>query len=183
MIFFKFHIVYFGFLCKDDEPVNILNRVYYKPELTQTIELLETNVDSLNESLLDELQAKIYLLMKQKYFIDFKNYTEFHKILLKNDFIFKYSNNIPLSSSTTSSAATTSTKTITNPIILADQQHTLNMTTTNNENILFNIDDDLVSPTSINNSSSNSILDSNNLEAGIKKNLDYTRKNKTLILG
>lgn len=152
--------------------MNILNRVYYKPELTQTIERLETNVDSLNESLLDELQAKIYLLMKQKYFIDFKNYTEFHKILLKNDFIFKYSDSIPLSSNTTplspGSIQTSSTKTITNPIILADQQHILNMTTasTDNENILFNIDDDIVSPASINNSSSNSIFDSNNVEAG-----------------
>ncbi len=152
--------------------MNILNRVYYKPELTQTIERLETNVDSLNESLLDELQAKIYLLMKQKYFIDFKNYTEFHKILLKNDFIFKYFDSIPLSSNTTplssGSIQTSSTKTITNPIILADQQHILNMTTasTDNENILFNIDDDLVSPASINNSSSNSMFDSNNAEAG-----------------
>jgi len=148
--------------------VNILNRVYYKPELTQTIERLEKNVDSLNESLLDELQAKIYLLMKQKYFIDFKSYTEFHKILLKNDFIFKYSNNIPPTTPPPVSGLNqiSNNKTITNPIILAEQQNasSLSTTNTNNENILFNIDDDLISPTSINNSSS--ILDPNNIEAG-----------------
>ena len=149
--------------------MNILNRVYYKPELTQTIERLEKNVDSLNESLLDELQAKIYLLMKQKYFIDFKSYTEFHKILLKNDFIFKYSNNIPPTTPPPVSGLNqiSNNKTITNPIILAEQQNAsiLSTTNTNNENILFNIDDDLISPTSINNSSS--ILDPNNIEAGI----------------
>ena len=148
--------------------MNILNRVYYKPELTQTIERLEKNVDSLNESLLDELQAKIYLLMKQKYFIDFKSYTEFHKILLKNDFIFKYSNNIPPTTPPPVSGLNqiSNNKTITNPIILAEQQNasSLSTTNTNNENILFNIDDDLISPTSINNSSS--ILDPNNIEAG-----------------
>jgi hypothetical protein len=146
--------------------VNILNRVYYKPELTQTIESLEKNVDSLNESLLDELQAKIYLLMKQKYFIDFKTYTEFHKILLKNDFIFKYSNNIPPTTPPPLPGVNqiANNKTITNPIILAEQL-SLSTTNTNNENILFNIDDDLISPTSINNSSS--ILDSSNIEAGI----------------
>ena len=148
--------------------MNILNRVYYKPELTQTIERLEKNVDSLNESLLDELQAKIYLLMKQKYFIDFKSYTEFHKILLKNDFIFKYSNNIPPTTPPPVSGLNqiSNNKTITNPIILAEQQNASSLltTNTNNENILFNIDDDLISPTSINNSSS--ILDPNNIEAG-----------------
>ena len=146
--------------------MNILNRVYYKLELTQTIERLEKNVDSLNESLLDELQAKIYLLMKQKYFIDFKAYTEFHKILLKNDFIFKYSNNIPPTTPPPGPGFNqmANNKTITNPIILAEQL-SLSTTNTNNEHILFNLDEDLISPTSINNSSS--ILDSSHIEAGI----------------
>lgn len=65
--------------------------------------------------------------MKQKYYTEFKNYTEFHKILLKNDFIFKISS---LSSSSQTSNAdlktleTPSNKMITNPIILAELQST-----------------------------------------------------------
>jgi hypothetical protein len=72
------------------QPVNIIHRAYYKPELSLTVERLEqAHLLHLNEGLLDQLQAKIYLLMKQKYFLDFKSYSELHKILLKNDFIFK----------------------------------------------------------------------------------------------
>jgi hypothetical protein len=65
-----------------------VNRVFYKKELAQVIERMENSTD-VDETLLDELQFKIYLLMKQKYYPDFKNYPEFHKILLKNDLIFK----------------------------------------------------------------------------------------------
>lgn len=64
------------------------NKAYYKKELAQVIERME-NLSEVDETLLDELQFKIYLLMKQKYYSDFKNYPEFHKILLKNDLIFK----------------------------------------------------------------------------------------------
>jgi hypothetical protein len=104
-----------------------LNRVYYKPELVSTLERLE-NFDYLNDTLLDELQSKIYLLMKQKYYTEFKSYSEFHKILLKNDFIFKISS---LSSSSQTPSAdfktleTPSNKMITNPIILAELQSTM----------------------------------------------------------
>ena len=157
--------------------MNILNRVYYKPELSQTIERLE-NLDFLNDSLLDELQAKIYLLMKQKYFQDFKTYSEFQKILLKNDFIFKYANissfSLPTAASSSSSSssnslsqtqaqtqqATASNKTITNPIILADQQHAKYLSLTSNDNLLFGIDDDLSSPTNTPNISLSSLNDS-----------------------
>ena len=93
----------------------------------QTLERLE-NFDYLNDTLLDELQSKIYLLMKQKYYTEFKNYTEFHKILLKNDFIFKISS-LSSSSQTPSidlkTLETPSNKMITNPIILADLQSTM----------------------------------------------------------
>jgi hypothetical protein len=68
--------------------INLANRHYYKVELTKTIECLE-NQDQLNEFLLDELQTKIFLLMKQKYYPKFKNYSEFHKILAKNDLLHK----------------------------------------------------------------------------------------------
>jgi hypothetical protein len=84
----------------DEEPVNIVNRVFYKKELAQVIERMENSTD-VDETLLDELQFKIYLLMKQKYYPDFKNYPEFHKILLKNDLIFKLglsANSITMSS-------------------------------------------------------------------------------------
>jgi hypothetical protein len=64
------------------------NRQYYVVELSKTIECLE-NQDKLNEYLLDELQTKIFLLMKQKYYSKFKNYSEFHKILAKNDLLHK----------------------------------------------------------------------------------------------
>ena len=147
--------------------MNILNRVYYKPELTQTIERLENNLDSVNESLLDELQAKIYLLMKQKYFIGFKNYIELHKILLKNDFIFKYTNNMPSSPQTSSSSQLVTNKTITNPIILADQQQQhakQNMSSSENE-VSFNLDEDLVASLT------------NSLEAGKKRRgIDFYHK-------
>ena len=63
--------------------INFSNRQYYKVELSKTIECLE-NQDQLNEFLLDELQTKVFLLMKQKYYPKFKNYSEFHKILAKN---------------------------------------------------------------------------------------------------
>ena len=73
---------------EDDQPINISNRVYYKAELARTIEKLES-LEQLNEFLLDDLQTQIFLLMKQKYYPEFKNYTEFHKLLLKNDFLLK----------------------------------------------------------------------------------------------
>jgi hypothetical protein len=72
----------------NDEPINVTNRIFYKAVLVKTVERLEL-VEFLDESLLDELQDKIYFLMKQKYYPEFKNYSEFHKILIKNDFIFK----------------------------------------------------------------------------------------------
>ncbi len=68
--------------------MNVTNRQYYKAELTRAVERLE-NEENLNEFLLDELQAKIYILMKHKYYPKFKNYPEFHKILLKNDLILQ----------------------------------------------------------------------------------------------
>ena len=73
----------------DDEPINVANRVFYKRELAQVVDTMEKRAAQIDETLLDELQFKIYLLMKQKYYPDFKNYPEFHKILLKNDLIFK----------------------------------------------------------------------------------------------
>ena len=98
----------------DDQPVNISNRVYYKAELAQTIERLEDS-SRVNETLLDDLQAKIYLLMKQKYYPDFKSYPEFHKLLLKNDLIYKISSAVP-SSSASSSTPGVSTSTPTGPV-------------------------------------------------------------------
>jgi hypothetical protein len=71
--------------------VNISNRIYYKKELAKTLENLE-NENCLNDSLLDELQAKIYLLMKQKYYPEFRSYPEFHKVLLKSDLLLKKTN-------------------------------------------------------------------------------------------
>lgn len=76
----------------DDQPVNICNRQFYKPELVKTVERLEM-VEHLNETLLDDLQAKIFELMKQKYYPDFKSYPEFQKILHKNDLLFKLTAN------------------------------------------------------------------------------------------
>ena len=73
---------------EDDQPINIANRVYYKAELARTIEKLES-LEQLNEFLLDDLQTQIFLLMKQKYYPEFKNCAEFQKLLLKNDFLFK----------------------------------------------------------------------------------------------
>jgi hypothetical protein len=105
----------------DEKPVNILNHIYYKADLAQAIDNLD-NRSCLNETLLDELQAKIYLLMKQKYYQDFKSYSEFHKILHKNDLLDKLiaaasaSTNTHQSSSSTSAAK--SIRLITNPIIL-----------------------------------------------------------------
>jgi hypothetical protein len=75
--------------------VNISNRIYYKKELAKTIENLESPQPAINESVLDDLQAKIYSLMKQKYYPEFKNYPELHKILLKSDFLFKNSSPTP----------------------------------------------------------------------------------------
>jgi hypothetical protein len=95
------------FLLKEDEPINISNRAYYKAELAMTLENLEDE-NYLNESLLDELQAKIYLLMKQKYYPEFKKYPEFHKLLHKNDLIFKIaSKDRPTSTSLSSSGSST----------------------------------------------------------------------------
>ena len=102
----------------DDQPINISNRVYYKAELAQTIERLEDS-SRVNETLLDDLQAKIYLLMKQKYYPDFKNYPEFHKLLLKNDLISKIAaaSTTPTSSSSAVNAPVTSlTSTPTGPV-------------------------------------------------------------------
>lgn len=73
---------------EDDQPVNMINRQFYKAELTQTVERLESN-DYLNEFLLDDLQTKIFQLMKLKYYPKFKKYSEFHKLLLKNDLYLK----------------------------------------------------------------------------------------------
>ena len=91
----------------DDQPINIANRIFYKSELIKTVEHLEMN-EHLNESLLDDLQDKIHLLMKQKYYPDFKNYPEFHKILLKNDLLFKLTSND-----------------VTQSVIMAGEQHYL----------------------------------------------------------
>jgi len=73
---------------EDDQPVNIANRIFYKPELIRTVERLDM-VEHLNETLLDDLQNKIFQLMKQKYYPDFKSHPEFQKILLKNDLLFR----------------------------------------------------------------------------------------------
>jgi hypothetical protein len=42
-------------------------------------------VNEINESLLYDLQLKIYLLMKQKYYPEFKQSFEFQKLISKND--------------------------------------------------------------------------------------------------
>ena len=44
------------------------------------------NINEINENLLKELQLKIYLLMKQKYYPEFKQSIEFQKLINKNDF-------------------------------------------------------------------------------------------------
>ncbi|CAF0922022.1 unnamed protein product [Brachionus calyciflorus] len=67
-----------------DQPVNISNRIYYKRELAKALESLE-NLDEINESILDDLQSKIYILINEKYLNDFKNSSEFHKMMLNND--------------------------------------------------------------------------------------------------
>jgi sorting nexin-13 len=72
----------------DDEPVNISNHLFYKSQLVRTMENIE-NLDKINEFVLDELQSKIETLMKDKYFNGFKEYSEFRKILLKNDLFLK----------------------------------------------------------------------------------------------
>ena len=71
--------------------MNIINRGFYKAELVRTIENSEIP-EFLNEYLLEDLQAKIFELMKQKYFPTFKNYLEFHKLLSKNDLLTKLYN-------------------------------------------------------------------------------------------
>ena len=68
--------------------MNISNRIYYKKELAKTLENLENDIN-VNDTLLDELQSKIYLLMKQKYYPEFRNYPEFQKVLLKSDLFLK----------------------------------------------------------------------------------------------
>ena len=118
----------------DDKPINIMNHMFYKSELAQAIDNMD-NHDTINETLLDELQAKIYLLMKQKYYQDFKQYPEFHKLLNKNDLIFRLVNN----SNSTINTAQQSTKTtrfISNPIILS--QHLDNNNIQSNEDDLIN---------------------------------------------
>lgn len=61
-----------------------MNFAFYKKELTKVLEKLE-NIDQINESLFDNLQSKIYILMDSKYLSEFKKSTELHKILIKND--------------------------------------------------------------------------------------------------
>jgi len=78
---------------ENDQPVNIVNQNFYKAELIQTVEKLDM-IEKLNESLLDDLQAKIFDLMKQKYFPNFKNYPEFQKIIFKNDPVFNLNSTI-----------------------------------------------------------------------------------------
>jgi hypothetical protein len=68
--------------------VNVSNHLFYKFELTQTIERME-NYQFIDDTLLDELQAKIYLLMKQKYYPPFRTCAELQKCLMKNDLISK----------------------------------------------------------------------------------------------
>jgi hypothetical protein len=108
----------------DDKPINIMNHMFYKAELAQTIDNMD-NHDTINETLLDELQAKIYLLMKQKYYQDFKQYPEFHKLLNKNDLIFKLANTS--STINTAQQSTKTTRFISNPVILS--QHLENNST------------------------------------------------------
>ena len=69
--------------------MNISNRVYYKRELSVALENID-NSDLINETVLDDLQSKIYILMDEKYLPEFKNSVEFHKLLLKNDFKFSH---------------------------------------------------------------------------------------------
>ena len=60
------------------------NIIYYKDELSRTLERMK-NEDEINENLLNDLQLKIYLLMKQKYYPEFKQSFEFQKLISKND--------------------------------------------------------------------------------------------------
>jgi hypothetical protein len=43
------------------------------------------NIDQVDENLLKELQMKIYILMKQKYYPGFKQSAEFQKLLTRNE--------------------------------------------------------------------------------------------------
>jgi hypothetical protein len=45
------------------------------------------NSNEINENLLHDLQLKIYLLMKQKYYPEFKQSIEFQKLVNKNGFL------------------------------------------------------------------------------------------------
>jgi hypothetical protein len=65
---------------------NVSNIIFYKDELNRTLETMEY-LDKIDECLLDELQAKIYLLMKQKYYPEFRQCTEFNKLIAKNEFM------------------------------------------------------------------------------------------------
>jgi len=91
--------------------VNVSNHLFYKFELTQTIERME-NYHFIDDTLLDELQAKIYLLMKQKYYPPFRTCVELQKCLIKNDLVSRL--NDP------TSALFQSNELISNPNIIHD---------------------------------------------------------------
>jgi hypothetical protein len=50
------------------------------------------SVEQLDEYLLDELQFRVYQLMKEKYYPEFKQCVEFNKLITKNEFMKHFLN-------------------------------------------------------------------------------------------
>ena len=65
------------------------NIIYYKSELSRTLDRMK-NEDDINENLLNDLQLKIYLLMKRKYYPEFKQSFEFQKLIFKTPCLYVY---------------------------------------------------------------------------------------------
>ena len=63
---------------------NVSNIIFYKDELNRTLERMQ-NINQVDENLLKELQMKVYILMKQKYYPGFKQSSEFQKLLTRNE--------------------------------------------------------------------------------------------------
>ena len=118
---------------EDEQPINLSNRIYYKKELVRTLENLE-NEDCINDSLLDELQEKIYLLMKQKYYPEFKNYPEFHKVLFKTDLIKQQSIQSAVESKAISSVSLSSISSSLSQSSTSSSQSILSPTSPTNNN-------------------------------------------------
>ncbi len=72
---------------------NVSNIIFYKDELNRTLERMGI-IDQVDEYLLDELQSKIYQLMKQKYYPEFRQCVEFNKLVSKNEFMKSLLNNM-----------------------------------------------------------------------------------------